>query len=129
MSTLDDNHFILICLWSDATLDIKTVFRELNEYDDDSPIDEPSLLAWIKPDWGLEIMQLCQFQEKVTLFELPLLNEAGLIDNDTSSTGVPSLWWGLPVFSYTKRFIVVEDVCHTANGKHVQIPQMLSESF
>jgi len=45
MSTLDDNHFILICLWSDATLYIKTVFRELNEYDDDSPIDEPSLLA------------------------------------------------------------------------------------
>jgi hypothetical protein len=36
-------------------------------------------------------MPLCQFQEKVTLFELPLLNEAGLIDNDTSSTGVPSL--------------------------------------
>jgi len=61
-----------------------TAFRELHEYGE-STIDDISLLACMKPDGGLDIMKF-QFKEKATMFELSLLNEAGLIDNDTSPT-------------------------------------------
>jgi hypothetical protein len=61
-----------------------TAFRELHEYGE-STIDDTSLLACMMPDGGLDIMKF-QFKEKAAMFELSLLNEAGVIDNDTSPT-------------------------------------------
>ncbi len=53
----DDNHSILQCLLSDGTLDIIIALRDLKAHDEDSLMDEPSLLQCIKPDGGLVVLQ------------------------------------------------------------------------
>jgi hypothetical protein len=85
-----DNRSILWCFQSDGTLDIAIALEQLNDdsdNDDDSQLDEPSILQCIKSDGGLDVSKFRQFQDAALLFELTLLKEAGLMENDNSPTG------------------------------------------
>jgi hypothetical protein len=49
--------------------------------------DEPSILESIKPDGGLDIGRFLHHQEVISLLELSILKQTGLIDNSGSPTG------------------------------------------
>jgi hypothetical protein len=49
--------------------------------------DEPSILESIKPDGGLDIGCFLHHQEVLSLLELSILKQTGLIDNSGSPTG------------------------------------------
>jgi hypothetical protein len=65
-------------------LDINIALDDLMnyEYDNESYLYKPSLLACLRSDGGLDISKFMQFQDAPSLFELSLLNEASLIGND-----------------------------------------------
>ena len=81
---MSDERSLLRCFRSDGTLDIAVAFEQLDE---DSQLDEPSLLGCIRPDGSLDVGKFRQFQDAASLFELTLLKESGLIENDNSPTG------------------------------------------
>jgi hypothetical protein len=81
---MSDEQSLLRCFRSDGTLDIAIALEQLDE---DSQLDEPSLLGCIRSDGGLYVGKFRQFQDAASLFELTLLKEAGLIENDNTPTG------------------------------------------
>ncbi len=59
----------------------------MEQLDEDSQLNESSLLGCIRSDGGLDIGKFRQLQDLASLFELMLLKEAGLIENDNTPTG------------------------------------------
>ena len=82
----DDHKSILNCVRSDGSLDFVQALASLAEDDDVCHIDEPSIFTCISSEGGLDIHNFLKQQHKISLLELSILKEAGLIDNGSILT-------------------------------------------
>jgi hypothetical protein len=80
---------LLGCIRSDGSLDIMEAFQRLND-DDGGEVnvgEEPSIMDCIMPEGGLDVGKFLRQQNLLSLFEMSILKEAGVIDNGCSPTG------------------------------------------
>jgi hypothetical protein len=72
---------LLSCIQSEGSIDVSQALQSVNDDCEECPVDEPSLLECITQEGWLDVTLFLQWQEKLSLLELTIIKESGLIDN------------------------------------------------